>query len=54
MRVFGKMISEMAGVLNVILMVTLTMAHFRMGKHMAKEFILGIMEKFMMGSGIKG
>ena len=53
MRVTGNMISEMAKALKDIPMVIVTLGNSNLEELTGKECILGPMERFMMGSGIK-
>ncbi len=53
MKELGSKTSEMAKVLRDIQIITLIMATLELVKRMAKVYILGLMEKFMMVSGYK-
>ena len=51
MKAIGLMTKDVAGVLNFFKMEINTQAIIKMGRPMEKEFILGIMGKFMMENG---
>lgn len=52
MKEIGKWMYDKVEALRDILMEILIMANLRLERLMEKEFINGIMEKFMMGNGI--
>lgn len=53
MKAIGSMIREIRKDMSVIATATPTKAIFKKVKHMEKEFIAGLMEKFMMENGVK-